>query len=72
MKAFGNMGQTAQLCIIQDRFIAGHDTCELRRHLDSVSRRLPSGILLIVAWCGSVMPILTLGGLVRQYPTGHC
>ena len=35
-KAFGGMRQTAQLCLIQDRFIAGHSSCELRRHLDSV------------------------------------
>ena len=35
VKAFGDMGQTARLRIIRDRFIAGHDSCELRRHLDS-------------------------------------
>ena len=35
-KAFGDMGQMAQLRLIQDRFIAGHSSCELRRHLDSV------------------------------------
>ena len=29
VKAFGDMGHTARLCIIQDRFIAGHDSCEL-------------------------------------------
>ena len=37
VKAFGDMGQTAQLHIIRDRFIAGHNNRELRRHLDSVS-----------------------------------
>ena len=31
------MGQTARLCIIRDRLIAGHSSCELCRHLDSVS-----------------------------------
>ena len=36
VKAFGNMGQTARLRLIQDRFIAGHNSCELRKHLDSV------------------------------------
>ena len=41
MKAFGDMGHTARLCIIQDRFIAGHDSCDLRRHLDSVSPETP-------------------------------
>ena len=30
------MGQTARLHLIWDRFIAGHSSCELRRHLDSV------------------------------------
>ena len=30
VKAFGDMGQTARLRIIRDRFIAGHDSCELR------------------------------------------
>ena len=37
VKAFGDMGHTARLCIIRDRFIAGHDSCELRWHLDSVA-----------------------------------
>ena len=40
-KAFGDMGQTAQLCLIQDRFIAGHSNCDLRRHLDNVSPETP-------------------------------
>ena len=35
------MGQTAQLRLIQDRFIAGHNSCELRRHLDSVPSETP-------------------------------
>ena len=37
IKAFGDMGQTARLRLIRDRFIAGHDSCELRQHLDSGS-----------------------------------
>ena len=41
VNAFGDMGQTARLRIILDRFIAGHDSCELRRHLDSVSPETP-------------------------------
>ena len=41
IKAFGDMGQTARLSIIRDRFIAGHSSCELRRHLDSVSPETP-------------------------------
>ena len=35
------MGQTARLRIIRGRFIAGHDGCELRRHLDSVAPETP-------------------------------
>ena len=41
INAFGDMGQTAWLCIIRDRFVAGHDSCELRRHLDSVPPEIP-------------------------------
>ena len=37
VKAFGDMGHTARLRLIWDRFIAGHSNCDLRRHLDSVS-----------------------------------
>ena len=33
VKAFGDMGQTARLRLIQDRFIASHSNCDLRRHL---------------------------------------
>ena len=36
VKAFGDMGQTARLRLIRDRFIAGHSSCELRRYLYSV------------------------------------
>ena len=35
VKAFGDMGQTGRLRLIRDRFIAGHDNCDLCRHLDS-------------------------------------
>ena len=41
VKAFGDMGQTAHLRLIHDRFIAGHSSCELRRHLDSVPPETP-------------------------------
>ena len=41
VKAFGDMGQGARLRIIRDRFIAGHASCELRRHLDSVAPETP-------------------------------
>ena len=41
VKAFGDMGQTARLRLIRDRFIAGHNSCELRRYLDSVPPETP-------------------------------
>ena len=41
VKAFGNMGQTARLRLIRDRFIAGHDNCDLRRYLDCVPPDTP-------------------------------
>ena len=41
VKAFGDMVQTARLRIIRDHFIAGHNSCELRRHLDSVAPEIP-------------------------------
>ena len=43
MKAFGDMGQTARLRLIRDRFIVGHtcSCCELRRYLDSVPPETP-------------------------------
>ena len=41
VKAFGDMGNTARLWIIRDRFIADHASCELRRHLDSVAPETP-------------------------------
>ena len=41
VKAFGDMGRTAQLPLIRDEFIAGHSNCDLRRHLDSVPPETP-------------------------------
>ena len=41
MKAFGDMGQTDPLRLIRDRFIAGHNSCDLRRHLDSAPPETP-------------------------------
>ena len=41
VKAFGDMGQTARLRLIRDRFIAGHASCELRRYLDNVPPETP-------------------------------
>ena len=36
VKTFGDMGPNAQLRLIRDRFVTGHDNCALRRHLHSV------------------------------------
>ena len=41
VKAFGDMGQTACLRLIRDRFIAGHSCCELHIYLDSVPPETP-------------------------------
>ena len=41
VKAFGDMEQTARLRLIRDRFIAGHNSCDLRRHLDSAPPKTP-------------------------------
>ena len=41
IEAFGDMGQTARLRIVRDRFIAGQISCELCRHLDSVAAETP-------------------------------
>ena len=41
VKAFGHIGQTARLRLIRDRFIAGHKSCELRRHLDCLPPDTP-------------------------------
>ena len=41
VKAFGDMGQTAHMRLIRDRFIAGHSSCELRRYLYSVPPKTP-------------------------------
>ena len=41
VKAFSNMGQTARLRLIRDRFIAGHESCDLRRYLDCVPPDMP-------------------------------
>ena len=49
VKAFGDMGQTARLRLIRDRFIAGHNSCELRRYLDSVPPKTTD-----TGYCGSV------------------
>ena len=41
VKAFGDVGQTARLRLIRDRFIAGHESCALRRHLDCLPPDTP-------------------------------
>ena len=41
VKTFRDMDQTARLRLTWDRFITGHNSCELRRHLDSVPQEAP-------------------------------
>ena len=74
VKAFGDMGQTVQLRIICDRFIAGHGSCELRRHVDSVSPETPIRDIVdrLVVRCRRVMPIRTLGNSVSRDLREHC
>ena len=50
VKAFGDMGQTAWLHLIRDRFIAGHNSCELHRHLDSVPLETPIQDIVDRCW----------------------
>ena len=50
VKAFRNMGQTARLRLIRDRFIVGHSSCELRRHLDSVPPETPNVVDRCRVW----------------------
>ena len=40
-KAFDDMGQETRLRLIRDRFIAGHESCDLRRYLDCVPPDIP-------------------------------
>ena len=35
VKAFGDMGPSVRLHLIRDRFVAGHEHCALRRHLET-------------------------------------
>ena len=41
VQAFGDMGQTDRLRLIRDRFIAGHDSCDLHLHLNSAPPETP-------------------------------
>ena len=41
VKAFGDMGLNVRLRLIWDRFVAGHENCALRWHLDSVPPETP-------------------------------
>ena len=63
VKAFGDMSHITRLRLIRDRFIAGHDSCALRRHLDSVAPETP---IRDIVGCGRAMPTQRLGGLVNR------
>ena len=62
MKAFGDMGNAARLRILRDRFIAGQDSFELRRHLDSVAPETRIWDIRIGVECGRAMLIPLTGG----------
>ena len=56
VKAFGEMGQTARLRLIRDRFIAGHSSCELLSAWTVCPPRLQSGTWWTVAAFGRATP----------------
>ena len=41
VKAFGDIGPSERVRMIRDRFITGHQDCNLRWHLDSVPPGTP-------------------------------
>ena len=49
-KVFGDTRHTARLRLICDQFIAGHDSCDLRRHLDGVSPETPIWDIVDRCW----------------------
>ena len=67
VKAFGNMGQTACLRLIRDRFIAGHESCDLRRYLDCVPPDTP----LSDVEYGRVMQTLRCDESVNRFRNRH-
>ena len=69
VKAFGDIGQTARLRLIRDRFIAGHSNCDLRQHVTVYRRRLQSGMWLIDVVFGKATPTQQFAGLVSQIQT---
>ena len=73
VKAFWDMGHTARLCIGRDMFVAGHDSCALRRHLDSVPAETT---IRDIVDRGRAMPTLRLGDLAIRAREGftdlHC
>ena len=71
VKAFGDMGQTARLRLIRDRFIAGHSSCELQMHLDSVPPETPIQDVIGAA-SGRVMQSVGLVNLVRIQFSSLC
>ena len=71
IKAFGDMGQTARLRLVRDRFIAGHNSCELRRHWDSVLRRPHYGTWWIGAAFGRAMLTRRFVGLINLVRIRH-
>ena len=74
IKAFGDMGRTARLRIIRDRFVAGDDSCELRWDLDSVPPETPIRDIVDRCWvweshADSDVRRISKPGPVRAFPT---
>ena len=64
------MGHTARLRIIHDRFVARHDSCALRRHLDSVPPETPIRDIVDRCRVWRAMPTLRLGYLANRAREG--
>ena len=60
------MGQTARLRIIRDRLVAGHNSCDLRRHQCAAGNSYIYGILLIDAGFGRAMHTRMFGTPVSR------
>ena len=65
VKAFGDMGQTARLWLIRDRFIAGHSNCDLPRHLDSAPPETPIRDVVDRCRYGKATPTRRFAGRVN-------
>ena len=67
VKAFGDMGQTARLRLIRDRFIAGHSSCSCVGTWTVCPPRLQSGTWWTVAAFGEIDPTGGFTSSVTNY-----